>query len=132
MTQNLCESFIASPLHSLLPVTSPCRYSSSPPRPKSLLYGFIVTANLSISLMLTPAPHPLDARLLLNMLDEPSRTTACSWAPVCLPHWNDAVFVHVYTCWRRRGICVVLVSQDPTAFYEMSDYEKQLLKVSEG
>ena len=65
--------------------------------------------------------HPPDLQLLISMLFNAStfRDGGEHWMPICLPKFNARGFLHAYIHFFRADVCVVLISADKDAFFEM-------------
>lgn len=57
--------------------------------------------------------------------------TAESWTPLCLPKLNSKGFLHAYICYIERDTAVVMISTNKDSFFELSDWKKQIVEVSE-
>ena len=70
-----------------------------------------------------------DVQLLLNMIYASSSfQSAESWTPICLPKFNAQGFLHAYTCFIGPQLCLVLLSGQKEAFFELSDFKSRFVE----
>ncbi|VDN59784.1 unnamed protein product [Dracunculus medinensis] len=63
--------------------------------------------------------HPFDLHIIINLVEcNPSIKNAHNWIPICLPHFNDAGFVHAYITYfaEESPACLILISLERNAF----------------
>ena len=92
-------------------------------RAPSLLYGLLVAGGRLISVIRPKrhSLHPPDLMLLFSMLFNATTFSDGSehWIPICLPRFNPKGFLHAYIHFFRPDLCMVLISADKDAFFEM-------------
>lgn len=97
-----------------------------------LLYGMLVADGRLISVVRPKrhSLHPPDLQLLFSMLFNTStfRDGNEHWMPLCLPKFNSKGFLHVYVCFIRRDIAVVLVSAEKEGFFEMQECKQKIVQ----
>ncbi|KAA8899619.1 vacuolar fusion protein MON1 [Sphaerosporella brunnea] len=94
-------------------------------RSQSLLYGLVVADQRLVSVVRPKrhSLHPPDLQLLFSMLFNAStfRDGSEHWTPICMPKFNSKGFLHAYIHFFQPDICVVLISADKDAFFEMRE-----------
>lgn len=94
-------------------------------RSPNLLYGLIVADQRLVSVVRPKrhSLHPPDLQLLFSMLFNAAtfRDGGEHWTPICMPKFNSKGFLHAYIHFFRPEICVVLISADKDAFFEMRE-----------
>jgi len=94
-------------------------------RSANLLYGLIVADGRLVSVIRPKrhSLHPPDLQLLFSMLFNAAtfRDGGEHWTPICMPKFNSKGFLHAYIHFFRPEICVVLMSANKDAFFEMRE-----------
>ncbi|KAJ3118660.1 Vacuolar fusion protein mon1b [Phlyctochytrium bullatum] len=94
--------------------------------PKTLLYALLLAKDKLIGAAKQKRfpLHSLDALLLINMVTaSTSFRSAESWTPICLPTFHSGAFVHCYVCFLTSDMCLILISSDKDAFFDMSEFK---------
>ncbi|KAJ3109401.1 Vacuolar fusion protein mon1b [Phlyctochytrium planicorne] len=93
--------------------------------PKNLLYALLIAKDKVVGMARSKRfpLHGMDVLLLINMVNGSTTfRSAESWTPICLPTFHSGAFVHAYVCFLTQDLCLVLVSPDKDAFFEMSAF----------
>ena len=94
-------------------------------RCEDILYGLIVADQRLISVVRPKrhSLHPPDLQLLFSMLFNSAtfRDGSEHWTPICMPKFNSKGFLHAYINFFEPEICVVLISANKDAFFEMRE-----------
>jgi hypothetical protein len=94
-------------------------------RSQNLLYGLVVADQRLVSVVRPKrhSLHPPDLQLLFSMLFNAAtfRDGNEHWTPICMPKFNSRGFLHAYIHFFQPDICVVLISADKDAFFEMRE-----------
>ncbi|EGC34692.1 hypothetical protein DICPUDRAFT_55620 [Dictyostelium purpureum] len=98
----------------------------------SLLFSLLISDNKLISQVKhkkTTSLKSQDIHLLMNYVSSTaSFKESESWIPICLPNYNDTYFLHLYICFLYPGVCLLLFSNQPESFYQLSDCKNQIIK----
>ncbi|KAI8801940.1 vacuolar fusion protein MON1 [Cladochytrium replicatum] len=103
--------------------------------PKQLLFGILLVDDRLVNLVRPKrhALHPSDLHLLINMVSSTSAfETTESWIPICLPHFNSRAFLHCYVSYLTAELCLILMSTEKDAFFEMSAFRSRIASEMEG
>ena len=103
--------------------------------PKSLVFGVLIANKKVLSFLypkhtkkLSVAAH--DIALIFNFIySSTSFKTVESWSPICLPHYSDSSFLHLYSCMISPDLFLVFLSEEKDSFFEMSDLKEKLWEV---
>ncbi|KAF8250691.1 DUF254-domain-containing protein [Wilcoxina mikolae CBS 423.85] len=91
----------------------------------NVLYGLIVADQRLVSVIRPKrhSLHPPDLQLLFSMLFNAAtfRDGGEHWTPICMPKFNSKGFLHAYIHFFQPEVCVVLISADKDAFFEMRE-----------
>jgi hypothetical protein len=94
-------------------------------RSPNILYGLIVADQRLVSVIRPKrhSLHPPDLQLLFSMLFNAAtfRDGGEHWTPICMPKFNSKGFLHAYIHFFQPEVCVVLISADKDAFFEMRE-----------
>jgi hypothetical protein len=100
-------------------------------RSENLLYGLIVADQRLVSIIRPKrhSLHPPDLQLLFSMLFNATtfRDGGEHWTPMCMPKFNSKGFLHAYINFFKPDICVVLISADKDAFFEMREMATKVI-----
>ncbi|RKO93208.1 vacuolar fusion protein MON1, partial [Blyttiomyces helicus] len=79
-----------------------------------------------------PSPTQ-DIHLVINMISSSTSFQSVeSWTPICLPKFNNRAFLHTYISFLGPDLCLVCLSPNKDAFFEMSDYRHRIAQTLEG
>ena len=93
--------------------------------PKSCLFSILFNRKRVYSS--SKQLDPKDVLLLQNMMFSSTTFQAIqSWFPICLPQYNPNKFLHCYSSFITSNVCLVLLSLDNNAFYELSQFQTKL------
>ncbi|KAJ3053009.1 Vacuolar fusion protein mon1b [Rhizophlyctis rosea] len=99
--------------------------------PKDLLFGMLVAREKLVTLI-RPKRYsltPSDLHLIINMINSSTSFRSVeSWTPICLPKFNNRQFLHTYICFLGEDLCLVLLSQNRDAFFELSEYKSRIVE----
>ncbi|KAG5459682.1 MAG: trafficking protein Mon1-domain-containing protein [Olpidium bornovanus] len=72
-----------------------------------------------------------DLHLLFNMVAVSSafKTGGEYWTPICLPRFNSKGFLHAYVCYILPDVCLLLLTPDKDAFFDLSACKDMFLEV---
>lgn len=84
---------------------------------------------------------PSDIHLILNFVNSStSLRTAESWAPLCLPKFNDqgkngmcseiSGFLHAHVSFLAQDLCLLLMSTKQNSFYELNTCKNMIQQVN--
>ena len=134
----LCQSFENDPYfllrsHPLLRLSRPLRMqwqkSFELAQPPSVLNYHVVLSEKSWVIG-SPQLLPDDVYMLSTMVYSSDSFKAVeSWSPVCLRGINDAGFFYCYICFLDPHLCLILLSAQKDAFYELSAFKNRLVQV---
>jgi len=96
---------------------------------KNVVFGIVVAANQLVTLvrMKKYFIHPADLHLLFNLINATeSFKNSESWTPLCLPKFDSSGFLHAHVSYISAEICLVLITVDRNAFFELSDARSKI------
>lgn len=101
--------------------------------PKSCIFGLLISNKKLVSLYQADKGVGLGERdifLLINLFySAKSFRFAESWIPVCLPQYNTSAFLHCYASFITDELCLILLSVDKDAFFDMSSSKERVIEV---
>jgi hypothetical protein len=96
-----------------------------------LFFGMLIAKNRLITFIRHKkhALVPSDLHLLLNLVYASDSTIqmAESWSPICLPKFNPNGFLYCYFSFLGPDLCLVLLSPDKDAFFQLSEYKSRIV-----
>ncbi|EDV26624.1 uncharacterized protein TRIADDRAFT_22109 [Trichoplax adhaerens] len=100
---------------------------------KSLVFAILITENQLITLVRPKKYnlHPADLHLIINLVNASTSFQSCeSWLPICLPKFNDSGYLHAHISYLSEECpaCLVLLSTDKDAFYELAESREKIIK----
>eukprot|EP01118_Nematostelium_gracile_P010715 TRINITY_DN3732_c0_g2_i2.p1 TRINITY_DN3732_c0_g2~~TRINITY_DN3732_c0_g2_i2.p1 ORF type:complete len:372 (-),score=56.92 TRINITY_DN3732_c0_g2_i2:62-1177(-) len=98
-----------------------------------MLYGLVIAGSQLVTLVRPKQKRfilqPADIHLIINFVNgSTSFRESESWAPLCLPKFNDSGFLHAYVCFIETDVCLILLSVKQDAFYELSDAKATIVQ----
>lgn len=103
------------------------------PRAKELLFAILVVDNQLVT-MVRPknfSLHPSDLHLIFNLVSgSTSFHTAESWTPICLPRFDNSGYLYAHVSYLQDDCpaCLLLLSTDRNAFFELSECKVKILE----
>jgi len=103
------------------------------PKSKELLFAILVVDNQLVT-MVRPKKislHPSDLYLIFNLVSgSTSFHTAESWTPICLPRFDNSGYLYAHVSYLEDDCpaCLLLMSTDRNAFFELSDCKAKILE----
>jgi len=103
------------------------------PKAKELLFAILVVNNQLVT-MVRPKKfslHPSDLHLIFNLVSgSTSFHTAESWTPICLPRFDNSGYLYAHVSYLQDGCpaCLLLLSTDKNAFFELSECKLKILE----
>lgn len=101
---------------------------------KNVVFGIVVADNQLVTLvrMKKYFIHPADLHLLFNLINATeSFKNSESWTPICLPKFDPSGFLHAHVSYISERICLVVITVDRNAFFELSDARKKIIEKME-
>jgi len=91
---------------------------------KNVVFGVVVADNQLVTLvrMKKYFIHSADLHLLFNLINATeSFKNSESWTPICLPKFDASGFLHAHVSYISDKVCLVLITIDRNAFFELSE-----------
>lgn len=98
---------------------------------KKVVFSVVMARNQLITLvrMKNHFIHPADLHLIFNLVNATeSFKDSESWTPICLPKFESSGFLHAHVSYISEDICLVLLSVDRNAFFELSEARVKILE----
>ena len=98
---------------------------------KKVVFSVVMAKNQLITLvrMKNHFIHPADLHLIFNLVNATeSFKNSESWTPICLPKFESNGFLHAHVSYISEHICLVLMSVDRNAFFELSEARKKIIE----
>jgi len=72
---------------------------------------------------------PHDLLLIFNFVhSSESFRSSESWAPICLPRFNNQGFLYAYICYLAAELCLILITPAPREFYMLAECKQKVEK----
>ena len=99
---------------------------------KELVFAILVVENQLVT-MVRPKKfslHPSDLHLIFNLVSGSTAWTYESWAPICLPRFDNSGYLygHISYLTEECTACLLLLSTDRNAFFNMSECKKKIME----